>query len=32
MKSITDMLRKGNEIRWTQEAREYFLNIEKTLT
>ena len=32
MKSITDMLRKGTEIRWTPKARESFSNIETTLT
>ena len=32
MKSITDMLKKDNEIRWTKEARKYFANIKSELT
>ena len=26
------MLRKGNEIKWTSEARKYFFDIKKALT
>ena len=32
MKSITDMLRKDNEIRWTKEARQSVVDIKKALT
>ena len=32
MKSITDMLRKDNEIRWTMEARKSFTDIKRELT
>lgn len=32
MKSITDMLRKDNEIRWTKEARQSFSTIKKAFT
>ena len=32
IKSIIDMLRKDNEIRWTKEARQSFSNIKKELT
>ena len=32
MKSITDMLRKDNEIRWTKEAIKSFADIKKALT
>ena len=32
MKSITDMLQKGNEIRWTPEAKESFSRIKTTIT
>jgi hypothetical protein len=32
VKYITAMLRKGNEVKWTFEAREYFDMIKKALT
>jgi hypothetical protein len=32
VKYITTMLRKGNEVKWTTEAREYFDQIKKALT
>ena len=32
MKSIIDMLRKDNEIRWTKEDRKYFSKIKRELT
>lgn len=32
MKYITNMLRKDNEIKWTGEARQYFVDIKKALT
>jgi hypothetical protein len=32
VKYITTMLRKGNEVKWTIEAREYFDQIKKALT
>jgi hypothetical protein len=32
MKSITDMLKKDNEIRWTKEGRKCFANIKRELT
>ena len=32
MRSITYMLRKGNEIKWTPEARQSFSKIKTTLT
>ena len=32
MKSITDMLKKDNEIRWTKEVRKYFTDIKRALT
>ena len=32
MKSIIDMLKKDNEIRWTKEARKSFTNIKRALT
>ena len=31
MKTITYMLKKDNEIRWTKEARKYFLDIKRSL-
>jgi hypothetical protein len=31
VKFITTMLRKGNEVKWTQEARSYFEQIKKAL-
>ena len=32
MKSFTDMLKKDNEIRWTKEARNSFIDIKRALT
>jgi hypothetical protein len=32
VKHITAMLRKGNEVKWTTEPREYFSQIKKALT
>ena len=32
MKSITDMVKKDNEIRWAKEARRSFVDIKKALT
>ena len=32
MKSITDMLKKDNEIRWTKEDRKSFIDIKRELT
>ena len=32
MRNITEMLRKGNEIKWTTEARKSFEDIKTTLT
>jgi hypothetical protein len=32
VKHITTMLRKGNEVKWTTEPREYFVQINKALT
>jgi hypothetical protein len=32
VKHITTMLRKGNEVKWTSEPREYFVRIKKALT
>jgi hypothetical protein len=32
VKHITAMLRKGNEVKWTAEPREYFSQIKKALT
>jgi hypothetical protein len=32
VKHITTMLRKGNEVKWTTEPREYFVQIKKALT
>ena len=32
MRNITKMLRKGNETKWTPEARKYFSEIKTTLT
>jgi hypothetical protein len=32
VKHITTMLRKGNEVKWTIEPREYFVQIKKALT
>jgi hypothetical protein len=31
-KKITTMLKKGNEVKWTTEPREYFVQIKKALT
>jgi hypothetical protein len=32
VKHITAMIRKGNEVKWTVEPREYFFQIKKALT
>jgi hypothetical protein len=32
VKHITTMLRKGNEVKWTAEPRESFIQIKKALT
>ena len=32
MKSITDMLKNDNKIRWTKEARKYFVDTKRALT
>ena len=32
MRNITEMLRKGSEIKWTSEARKFFENIKIALT
>jgi hypothetical protein len=32
VKHITSMLKKGNEVKWTTEPREYFVQIKKALT
>jgi hypothetical protein len=32
VKYITTMLRKGNEVKWTDESRDYFVQIKKALT
>ena len=32
MKSINDMLKKDNEIRWNKETRKYFTDIKRVLT
>lgn len=32
IRSITDMLKKENEIKWTRKARQYFSNIKNSLT
>ena len=32
MKHVTNMLKKDNEIKWNQDARNYFSNIKKALT
>jgi hypothetical protein len=32
VKFITSMLRKGNEVKWTLEARNYFDQIKQALT
>ena len=32
MRSITDMLRKDNEVRWIKDARQTFVNIKSALT
>jgi hypothetical protein len=32
VKNITTMLRKGNEVKWTDEPRESFIQIKRALT
>ena len=32
MKSVIDLLKRDNEIRWTKEARKSFTNIKRALT
>jgi hypothetical protein len=32
VKHITTMLKKGNEVKWTSEPREYFVQIKRALT
>ena len=32
VKHITTMLKKGNEVKWTVEPREYFVQIKRALT
>ena len=32
VKNITAMLRKGNEVKWTDEPKEYFIQIKRALT
>jgi hypothetical protein len=32
VKHVTTMLRKGNEVKWTTEPKEYFFQIKKALT